>query len=177
MMRASVRASRACGDRIHDQSLRLAELEHFPAEYAAHFGEAVTIRNQWTGPGSEGGPEFAVAIVAGALLRNAASDAYAIVRKLIISIYPRILARPAVRYYLDGALALTVRLDDSDQTVTYRFPADLDLAQLSAGLRAYEELARQEKLFQGAAGDDLCWSPHQNAWVPCPKPYDSQDDP
>lgn len=162
---------------INDASLPLSDVEDFAREYTTRLGSDVVIRSRWGGPLAGGpgwgGPEIAVAIVAGEVLRRFASDGYSLVKQFALRAYSKIRTRD-VHWYVDGALALGVRSENGALTVLFCFPDSLSDEQLSERItllesHATEVLKRWES--SGRSEVKVCWDASRGTWDECsPKP-------
>ncbi len=111
---------------VCDYTLDLVEVEAFSKRYGPNTGGDVRITSRWGGPAAGGpgwgGPEIAVAIIVGEMLRRASSDAYALVRDFTKSIYSKIRTRDGARLYIDGAMAIGIDSETKALRILFCFP-------------------------------------------------------
>ena len=165
---------------IVDHSLPLADVEDFAAEYSVTTAASVKLNLSCGGPAAGGigwgGPEIAVLIVIGELLRRGTSEAYNLTRAFIVDVYDKIKTRNAARWYIDGAMALAVDSEDKLTTLLFCFPEGLSKSELESRIKLVEQ--HQEKLLEswaeaGRGTIRLCWRDESDAWVECqPAPED-----
>src|SRR3990170_2368406 len=159
---------------IVDSTLSLGDIEPFAADYSVRFGSDVRITCRWGGPAAGGigwgGPEIAVMIIAGELLRRTTSDAYAVLKQFLKDIYGKIRTRTGARLYVNGAFALGMDSQSSKTRVLFCFPEGLNADQLDLRIRRVEEqgqevLGEWERRARGEVR--VCWSEEQARWVEC----------
>lgn len=97
---------------IYDGTLSLGEVEELAGDYPWQTGNPLKIESRWGGPAASGppwgGPEIAVAIIAGELLRRITSDGYGRLKDFMLRAYKKIRTRNGARIYTEGAMALAV---------------------------------------------------------------------
>ena len=159
---------------IMDSTLSLSDVEQFASEYSVRFASDVRIVSRWGGPAAGGigwgGPEIAVMIIAGELLRRTTSDAYALLKQFLKDMYGKIRTRTGARLYVKGAFALGMDSQSTKTRVLFCFPEGLDADQLDLRIRQVEEhgqkvLAEWERRDKGEVR--VCWSEEQARWVEC----------
>lgn len=157
---------------IHDRTLDLAELNSLTAEMHGHW-VVLRITNRTTAPASEGPEEIAVQVFLKAVFVGLGSEVYKTLKGWMLTIYSKIDTRPATRYYIEGALALSIQLDtESDSVVNYRLPEGLSLDEVTKAFSAIEALAADERLFSEAQGmGEMVWSPELSRFMPRPSYY------
>jgi hypothetical protein len=175
---------------ISDYTLPLSVVEKFSAHYGPSTGGDVRIVSRLGGPAAGGpgwgGPEIAVAIVVGEMLRRSASDAYDLVRQFIVDAYTKIKTRTGARLYIDGAMALGVDSESKALRVLFCFPEGLQGDELNRRIRlveqhwpaVLEEFERDAPPLGGGlpnrAEVKVCWDARQEAWRECqPRPDDA----
>ena len=171
---------------VADNSLPLADAEDFASHYTVLTAGEVRLLLRWGGPAAGGpgwgGPEIAVIIVIGELLRRTTSDAYDLVKAFIVDTYSRIRTRNAARWYVDGALALAIDSDTRALRLLFCFPEGLDKASLQERIRLVEA-HQQEVLAEWSSNSwvkprnaaplaeiKLCWDDRAGQWVECQPP-------
>jgi len=156
---------------IVDSTLSLAEIEPFAADYSVRFGSDVRITCRWGGPAAGGpgwgGPELAVMIIAGELLRRTTSDAYTALKQFLVNTYRKIRTRTGARWYVDGALALGIDSETSTTRVLFCLPEGLTASELNQRLGLVEQhcmkvLAEWEGKARGEVR--VCWSEETEGW-------------
>ena len=166
---------------INDHSLPLAEVEGFATEYSVNTGASVNLTLRWGGPAAGGpgwgGPEIAVMIVIGELLRRGTSEAYNLTRAFIIEMYSRIRTRNAARWYTEGAMALAIDNADKSVRLIFCFPEGLERSEVEERIRLVE--AHQAELLdewqkRAPAEVRLCWNEDEQVWFEC-QPYPEDD--
>jgi hypothetical protein len=172
---------------IVDGTLPLADVQPFVSSYVVSAIGDVRIVSRWSGPAAGGpgwgGPEIAVAIVVGEMLRRVASDAYTLVRGLAVDIYNKINTRTAARYYIEGALAIGLDSEASALRVYFCIPEGLTLDQLNHRLDMIERYSAETLRFfeqqpgtaaleiDGRMEVNVCWDEQSSKWHEChPKP-------
>ena len=122
---------------IKDGTLSLGALEPLVSEYTNVLAAPVKIVVMGSGPAAAVGVfDVAVYITVGALLRRFVGDAYQLVKRHIVALYPRIDSSDAHTYNL-GRLAMVV--DDAKVTLRFLFPAGLSETELLARLQNVED--------------------------------------
>ncbi len=168
---------------IRDRALPLTEIEEFAGEYSVTTAASVIIKAQWGGPAAGGigwgGPEIAVIIVIGELLRRTTSDAYNMAKSFVLDAYSRIKTRNAARWYLKGAMALAVDDEAGSIRLLFCFPEGLDRDALEERVRLVEEhqaALLKEWSEKGCSEVRLCWREETQAWQECePAPEGEQN--
>lgn len=174
---------------VQDNSLPLADVEDLASKYTVTTAAQVRLTFRWAGPAAGGpgwgGPEIAVIIVMGELLRRGTSEAYDLVKSFILEVYSRIRTRNAARSYTEGAFALAVDGGEEARVrLLFCFPEGLDKTSLSKRIRLVEQHSEQllgewietlsrkaEGGWSGLAKVRLCWKEDLEKWVECqPKP-------
>ena len=159
---------------VTDSSLPLELVEPFAAEYSTSTAAAVKLRLSWGGPAAGGigwgGPEIAVIIVIGELLRRGTSEAYDLTKAFVVSIYHKIRTRNGARWYIDGAMALGVDNDDSSTKLLFCFPEGLSKNEVEEKIKLVEQ--HQERLLvefaeAGRKEVRLCWHEDEQQWLEC----------
>ena len=116
---------------VEDDTLSLSEIESFSSEYIYTMGSPVTITRRWGGPAASGPEiEIAVAVMAGQLLRQVASDAYELAKRHIAALYRKINPDSGARFYGDAAMALVTESDDGSVILRFCFPPGLTDAEV-----------------------------------------------
>ena len=165
---------------INDHSLPLREIEDFSTAYTTMTGARVQLNLRWGGPAAGGpgwgGPEIAVIILVGELLRRGTSDIYDLVKSFALDAYTRIRTRNAARWYIDGAMALAVDSPTKATRLLFCFPEGLDQVGVRERIRLVEE-HQQELLNQwdGRGEVKLCWKDDVAGWVEC-QPYPDSEE-
>ena len=174
---------------ISDSTLALSEIEKFAEDYSPRTGGDVRIISRWGGPAAGGpgwgGPEIAVAIILGEMLRRSASDAYALVRLFIADTYTKIRTRTGARLYIDGAMAVGMDSETKAVRVLFCFPEGLQRDEFDERLKLVEKhwtavLGEFEEaappLGSGMPNRlevKVCWDAARQAWNECqPRPND-----
>ncbi|MBI2913368.1 MAG: hypothetical protein HYY03_05560 [Chloroflexi bacterium] len=159
---------------IQDSTLPLAEVEPFATEYSVTFGSDVKITCRWGGPAAGGigwgGPEIAVIIIAGELLRRTTSDAYAMLKQFVKDIYTKIRTRTGARWYVSGVFALGMDSESGKTRVLFCFPEAMSSRELDhrIGLvEAHGETVVKEWEKTGRGEVRVCWSEERAGWVEC----------
>ncbi|MCH8066501.1 MAG: hypothetical protein IIC90_11870 [Chloroflexi bacterium] len=168
---------------IMDRALPLTDIEEFASEYSVTTGASVNIKVQWGGPAAGGpgwgGPEIAVLIVIGELLRRSTTDAYSLAKSFVLDIYSRIKTRNAARWYIDGAMALAVDNVAGTVRLIFCFPEGLDKAALEERVRLVEShhaALLEEWESRSPAEVKLCWREEEQKWVECEPQPEAEDD-
>ena len=116
---------------VEDETLLLSEMESLSSEYIYTMGAPVTITRRWGGPAASGHEvEIAVAVMAGQLLRQVASDAYELAKRHIAALYGKINPDSGARVYVDAAMALVTESDDGSVILKFCFPPGLTDAEV-----------------------------------------------
>ena len=165
---------------ISDQTVPLSEIEEFSGDYGPRTGGDVRIVSRWGGPAAGGigwgGPEIAVAILLGEMLRRASSDAYSLVRSFIIATYSKIRTRTGARLYIEGAMAVGVDSETKALRILFCFPEGLSSGELNDRLRLVEKnwsevlSTFEEKAMELAEGTGarsvvkVCWNNEEQKW-------------
>lgn len=174
---------------ISDYTLALSEVEEFSRGYGPSTGGDVRITSRWGGPAAGGpgwgGPEIAVAIILGEMLRRSASDAYNLVRLFIAEAYTKIKTRTGARLYIDGAMAVGVDSETKSVRVLFCFPEGLQRDEFEQRLKLVEKhwptvLAQFEETAAALGGGmpnraevKVCWDASHEVWSECqPRPDD-----
>lgn len=168
---------------VADGTLPLEAVEGFSLNYPSMTGASVRLSLRWGGPAvggpGWGGPEIAVLVVMGELLRRGASDVYDLLRAFVIDSYSRIQTRKATRWYVEGALALAIDSQDRSLRLLFCLPEGLDKETLQARIKSveeqYENVLAEWLLKRGAEPRDgrpiaevrLCWNDRAKGWVEC----------
>lgn len=159
---------------ILDSTLSLAEVESFASDYSVRFGSDVRIVSRWGGPAAGGigwgGPEIAVMIIAGELLRRTTSDAYVVFKQFLKDIYTKIRTRTTARWYVHGAFALGMDTASGQTRILFCFPEGLSADELDQRIRHVEDHCQQVLVEWEAAGRRevrICWSEEGTRWVEC----------
>lgn len=166
---------------VMDGALPLEHVDPFARDFTVNTAGNVKLRLSWGGPAvggiGWGGPEIAVMIVIGELLRRGSSEAYNLTRAFIASIYDKIRTRNGARWYIDGAMALAIDNEDKSTSLLFCFPEGLSKDGLESRIKLVEQ--HQEKLLghwtdAGRGEVRLCWSDEHDEWLECqPEPEDS----
>jgi len=177
---------------VTDYTLALSEIDEFSQGYGPRTGGEVRIISRWGGPAAGGpgwgGPEIAVAIVLGEMLRRGSSDAYNLVRSLIIRVYSKIRTRTGARLYIDGAMAIGVDSETKPLRILFCFPERLSASELEARLQLVEKhwgevLKRFEQSALAESNNEhnrtevkVCWDEVRQTWDECqPVPASTPD--
>jgi len=176
---------------VSDYTLPLSEIEGFSGDYGPRTGGEVRIVSRWGGPAAGGigwgGPEIAVAIILGELLRRGSSDAYNLLRSFIIRVYSKIRTRTGARLYIDGAMAIGVDSETKPLRVLFCFPERLSPSELETRLQLVEKhwdevLKRfEQKPLPASNGEPrkdevkVCWDQDQQTWNECQPAPDSAE--
>jgi hypothetical protein len=167
---------------VNDYTLSLTEVEGFSTRYGPSTGGEVRIVSRWGGPAAGGpgwgGPEIAVAIIFGEMLRRASSDAYNLVRAFIVETYRKIKTRSGARLYVDGAMAVGVDSEAKALRILFCFPESLTPQEVEERLRLVEQHWKEVLLqFEGRAPEKnygganmevkVCWHDDQSVWAEC----------
>jgi hypothetical protein len=170
---------------IADSTLDLSEIQSFASEYTVRFGANVGVVSRWGGPAAGGigwgGPELAVMVIAGELLRRTTSDSYSMLKAFIRRIYGRIRTRTGARLYSAGALSLVVESDRKSLRLLFCLPEGLDAMELDERLmtagRDLESLLTEweskpwiQEPSHLPTDIKLCWSEQLSAWTECEPP-------
>jgi hypothetical protein len=157
-------------------TLRMSALDHLGKNYPVLEGGQLKVTTRYGGPAAGGGPEIAVLIVIGELLRRGTSDAYTFVKEQIKELLGRVDTRPPTRFYPDGAIGIVVDSPTKALRIVFAFaegttPEEFDERMTGLEDQADELLKHQEGLPYARPKDDeppvdiqFRWSADEGKW-------------